>query len=166
MKLPRYRFVPQPLLSLALLLVWLLAFDAVSVGLLLLGTTVSVLIPLATHPFWPDYPPVSRYGELFRLLWVFLFDVVIANLHVARLILGRRERLRPAFIVIPLDIEHPMQITLLASMITLTPGTVSSNLSGDGRKLLVHVLDTDDPDGLVRTIKDRYETPLKECFDV
>ena len=84
---------------------------------------------------------------------------------MARLILGRPRNLRPAFVVVPLDVRHDLAISLLANTISLTPGTVSAQLSEDRQSLLVHALDIDDQDALVATIKPRYEVPLKEIFE-
>ena len=60
--------------------------------------------------------------------------------------------------------RDPYVATLLASVITLTPGTVSTNLSGDRRTLLVHALDVHDPAEDVARIKRRYEAALMEIF--
>ena len=66
---------------------------------------------------------------------------------------------------IPLDVQTPEAIAVLAGTITMTPGTVSSDLSADGRALLVHCLETDDPVGTVATIKRRYERRLLRIFE-
>jgi multicomponent K+:H+ antiporter subunit E len=73
-------------------------------------------------------------------------------------------KLKPAWVVVPLDLVQPEAITMLAGTITLTPGTVSADLSDKGHSLLVHVLHTDDPDSVVEEIKTRYEARLKEIF--
>jgi multicomponent K+:H+ antiporter subunit E len=83
---------------------------------------------------------------------------------VARRILGPEAALKPRFVWVPLDIQQPWGIATLAGIITLTPGTVSSDLSADRRYLLVHALNEDDPAALVATIKARYERPLMEIF--
>ncbi|MBP9944414.1 MAG: monovalent cation/H+ antiporter subunit E, partial [Desulfomicrobium sp.] len=101
---------------------------------------------------------------LVAYLAVFLWDIVIANLTVARLILGPVRRLRPAFITFPLDLKNDFAITVLAHSLSLTPGTVSSKVSEDRSTLLIHVLDLDDEEVLVQRIKERYEAPLKEIF--
>ena len=71
---------------------------------------------------------------------------------------------RSAWIVIPLELRQPEAITVLAGTITLTPGTVSADLSDEGHSLLVHVLHTDDPDAERDAIKNRYERRLLEIF--
>lgn len=158
--------IPRPVLSGVLMVVWLLAWGEMGTGIVVLGLLPALGLPHLTAPFWPEYPPVRDVRALARLLPVFLYDVVIANLKIVPLILGPLDRLRPSFVVVPLDVEHPLVISLLASMITLTPGTVSANISGDGRHLLVHTLDLD-PDqthALIHEIKSRYETPLRKVF--
>ena len=73
-------------------------------------------------------------------------------------------KLKPAWIIIPLELRQPEAITVLAGTITLTPGTVSADLSDRGHSLLVHVLHTDDPDSVRDEIKSRYERRLQEIF--
>lgn len=158
------RWLPQPMFSLFLWLVWLLLANSLQAGHIVLGAFLALILPLFTARFWPDQPCMGRPRTLARYLAVFLWDIVIANLAVARLILGPVRRLRPAFITLPLDLKNDFAITVLAHSISLTPGTVSSKVSEDRRSLIVHVLDLDDEAQLVQRIKQRYEAPLKEIF--
>jgi multicomponent K+:H+ antiporter subunit E len=84
---------------------------------------------------------------------------------VARLILGPMRRLRPAFITLPVDLSNNFAIVVLTNTISLTPGTVSADLSIDRRSLLIHVLDVEDEAQLIAHIKYRYERPLQEIFE-
>ena len=94
-----------------------------------------------------------------------LWDIVVANVLVAYWILcWKVDRLQPRFMTVPLDIYSPEAITMLAGTITMTPGTVSCDLSADGRALLVHGLHTPDVESAVASIKDRYERRLREIF--
>jgi multicomponent K+:H+ antiporter subunit E len=158
------RILPQPIISATLFVAWLLANNSVAPGHLVLAAVIAFVVPLGTHRFWPEHPRIRSWRSLVRLLAVFLFDVIIANVRVAILILGPTSRLRPRFLRIPLELTSPFSITLLASIISLTPGTVSSNLSADRRTLLVHALDTADEEAAVHAIKQRYERPLLEVF--
>ena len=158
------RLVHNPVLSAFLLVVWLLANNSVSPGQLLLGAVLAVLLPAVTRTFWPDYPVIRHWAPIPRFAAVVMWDIVVANLRVAALVLGPARRLHPRFLTIPLEVEHPFSITTLAGIISLTPGTVSANLSGDRRTLLVHALSEEDAEGAVATIKERYERPLLEIF--
>jgi multicomponent K+:H+ antiporter subunit E len=65
----------------------------------------------------------------------------------------------------PLDLREDFSITLLASTVSLTPGTVSADVSADRGTLLIHALDVADEAALIAQIKQRYEAPLKEIFE-
>lgn len=159
------RLLPHPLLTPALAGVWLLLVNSTTPGQIVLGLLLGWAIPFFTQRFWPDRMRIRKPLTLLRFIAVVLLDIVLANLTVARLILGRPELLRPAFVVLPLDLTSDIAISLLANTITLTPGTVSALLSPDRKYLLVHTLDVSDADELVAAIKQRYETPLKEVFE-
>lgn len=158
------RWLPQPLYSLCLWLVWLLLANSAAPGHLILGGLLAIGLPLFTVRFWPDRPRIHRPFKLLWYLAVLLYDIIVANLVVARLILGPVRRLRPAFIRLPLDLNNEFAIVLFTHSLSLTPGTVSADLSADRRFLLIHALDVDDEARLVARIKQRYEAPLKEIF--
>ena len=91
-------------------------------------------------------------------------DIVVANIQVARQVLGPLERIRPGFVEVPLDLEDAFVATLLAGIVTLTPGTVSIEVDMERKLLNVHALDVPDAAALIAEIKTRYEVPLKEIF--
>ncbi len=161
----RFRWFPHPVLSVLLLLLWLLLVNAAGPPQLVMGALLGFLLPLFTQSFWEHPPVVQRYGPLFRLVPLFIWDVIVANVVVAILILSFWRKPRPNWIAIPLDITNEYAILVLGSMITMTPGTVTAKLTPDRSKMLVHVLDTDDPEAEIRQIKQRYERPLKEVFE-
>lgn len=159
-----WRWLPHPLLSLFLLLLWLLLVNNLSFGHVLLGAFLGWMIPLLSQLFWINPPRIAKPWQLCRFLLLVLFDIIVANLQVARLVLNPFARPRPAFVEVPLELTDELALTMLASIICLTPGTVSADLSADRRTLLLHCLDIDDEAGLVAQIKQRYERPLLEVF--
>lgn len=159
------RILPHPLLSAILLLSWLLMVNDFSLGHWLLGALLGLVIPLLCRHLLPIMPRIRRPGLLLRFILMVLYDIVVANLQVAKLVLGPRSRLQPGFVEIPLELTDDLAITILASVITLTPGTCSADLSADRRILLVHGMDVPDPQSLAADIKARYEAPLKEVFE-
>ncbi|WP_285274552.1 Na+/H+ antiporter subunit E [Halopseudomonas bauzanensis] len=161
----RGKWLPHPWLTLLLIVVWQLLVNDLSVGSLLLGAVLGVSIPLLTQVFWPDPPRLHRPGVMLGFVLRVLGDIVTANFEVARLILGPTRRLRPAFVVYPLELRDEFAISVLATTISLTPGTVSADISDDHRRLLIHGLDVPDEQELIDTIKQRYEKPLREVFE-
>ena len=148
-----------------LLIVWLLMANSITVGGVVLGAVFALVLPKFTQPFWPDRPRM-RFGRPFLgYLAIVLFDIIVANFQIAWLILFRRNRdLRARWLVVPIELTTPEAITMLAGTISLTPGTVSSDVSADGRFLLVHGLNVADEVAEVARIKSRYETRLQRIF--
>ena len=161
----RRQWFPHPALSGFMWLLWLLLANSVSGGHIILGGLLAWAIPYLTQAFWPGSMVIRKPGLALKFVLLVTVDVIVANFQVARLILGPKRNLRPAFMVIPLDIEQDFTITILANTISLTPGTVSADLDIDKRQLLVHALDVDDIEAAVAQIKQRYEAPLKEIFE-
>ncbi len=159
------RLIPHPLLSLTLVLVWLGLVNKFTLGNLILGTAIGLIIPMVTAAYWPDRPVLRRPLKIAEYMLVVLWDIIVANVQVAIIILFRREStIHSHWIPVPLEITSAEAITVLAGTITLTPGTVSATLAADGSCILVHCLHTDDPDGVRDGIKARYERRLKEIF--
>lgn len=159
------RLFPHPGLTVLLIAVWLLMLNSISVGGLVVAIILGTAIPVFTAPFWPDRPQLHFGWPIVDYLAVVILDILIANFHVARIILFRRSSdLRSTWLVIPLELRSAEAITMLAGTISLTPGTVSSDVSTDGRFLLVHALDVSDPAAEVARIKSRYEARLARVF--
>lgn len=160
------RLVPHPLLSLTLVFVWLGLVNKFTLGNLILGSFIGIVVPMLTAAYWPDRPKIGKPLKIAEYVLIVLWDIVVANVQVAMIILFKRERsIRSEWIPIKLELTSPEAITVLAGTITMTPGTVSATLSADGGCVLVHCLDTDDPDGVRDQIKSRYERRLKEIFE-
>lgn len=171
----RFKWLPAPFLSLLLFFVWLLLNNSASAGHIVLAIVIAIGIPLVTSPFATKQPLIIKPGLAFRHLMLVLYDIITANVQVAVLILGPNKKLTPGFVKVPLDLTHSMPITILASTVSLTPGTVSAEVYPlreciiedndlEQRFLLIHVLDLKDEQALINTIKQRYEAPLKEIF--
>lgn len=160
------RLFPHPLLSILLTLVWLLLVNRFSINSLVFGGFLGIVIPFITRPYWPNMPRIRRPFKIAEYILIVLWDIIVANVIVASLILFRRnEDLKPAWVTVPLDLTAPEAITVLAGTITLTPGTVSSDISSEGHAILVHCLNAPDPDAVRDEIKSRYESRLMEIFE-
>ena len=158
------RVLPQPFVSLAILGLWLVLAREPGLGQLLLALLLALAIPLAARGLWPDRPRLRRPVLAIILFVRVVGDIIVANWQVARLVLGRTQRLRPGFMTVPLDVADPFVATLFGSIVSLTPGTVSIDIDRERGTLLVHGLDIEDEAVAVATMKARYEAPLKEIF--
>lgn len=160
------RLFPHPGLILVLTLVWLMLNNTVSLGAAVFGLILGIAIPLFTAAYWPNRPKLKNAPMIVEYALVVLWDIVVANVVVAWTILFVRNRdLHSTWVVIPLELHTPEAITVLAGTITMTPGTVSCDMSTDGGSLLVHCLNAGNPDAVRDEIKQRYERRLKEIFE-
>ena len=158
------RLLPSPPLSVAVFVLWLLLVGDFSPGQLALAAVMALLLPLLAGLLQPERARFGRTRTILLLSRRVLWDMLLSNIEVARRILGPERALTPGFIWVPLDLQNIHGITALASIITLTPGTLSAELTEDRRHLLVHAFNLKDADATVAEIKARYEAPLKEIF--
>lgn len=158
------KFIPAPWWSLFLLGFWFLLQNKVSFGTLLIGLILAILIPMYTVRAREHRTTMHKPLLAIQYFFILLADIIVSNFNIAAIILMPRKRIQPALIEFPLDISGSVPVTILASTISLTPGTISAELGRDGRSLLIHGLNVQDPEATVRQIKQRYERRLKEIF--
>jgi multicomponent K+:H+ antiporter subunit E len=158
------RLLPHPVLSGLLLGAWIVLHDSLNPGRVALGAVLALLIPLYATRVFPERLQAIRWRVVLRLMRHLGVDLVVANLRVVRIVMAPHLRAEPRFIAVPLELESPFGAAVLASLVTMTPGTISVNPDLAERTLWVHGLDVDDPEAVVRHIKERYEKPLRELF--
>lgn len=159
------RFVPAPLLSAALLAMWLMLNESLSAGHVALGALLAVAIPWLTAPLRPLRVRVRRPAAVLRLTAAVIRDVIVSNLQVAWSVAAGSREPRAAFVQIPLDLRDPNGLAALAVITTIVPGTVWMELGPDRSGVLLHVLDLVDEAAFVAHFKSRYERPLQEIFE-
>ncbi len=127
---------------------FVLAFAALSLSSSLFGQT----------PYFKRVLLAARLGAYF------LYELTVSSLQVAWDVITPAQGSRPGIVAVPLDIEDPLQITVLANLISLTPGSLSLDVSPDGTTLYVHEMFVDDPDETRRRIKGGFERLVREAM--
>ncbi len=155
----------HPWLSGLLALSWLLLQHSIEPVHLLSAALIGIVIPRLLYDFLPR-PAKIKLKPAIKLTCFVLWDIVISNIAVAKLVLGPLSRPQPAWVPVPLALTHPTAISLLAAIITTTPGTVSCAVDEERHMILVHALDCSDPAQMALDIKDRYEILLLAIFEV
>jgi multicomponent K+:H+ antiporter subunit E len=160
------RLLPSPWLSLGLFGGWLLLTRSFSVGQVLLGISVAVVMPLLMAPLRPRPGPLRRWGVLVRLILRVGRDVLWSAAQVAAGVWrANAHPPRGTFVVVPLELRDVHALAALTMITAVVPGTVWSELAPDRSALLIHVFDLDDEAAFIQHYKSDYEQPLKEIFE-
>jgi len=151
-------------LSLTFAFVWAAITGSATLHNLILG------FALATLALWIVRDEMScsgyfgRLGRIFSLLMLFFKELALSAWKVATLVVRRDMDLKPGIFAYPLTVTSDFEITLLANLITLTPGTLSVDVSEDRKTLYVHAIDCADVEGTKRDIADGFERKIMEAF--
>ena len=154
-------------LTFALVGIWLLLNGELSVVSIAFGTVLALLLVLAIAQLRPVRPRLRHVHLAIPLVATLLVDIVLSNLGVARVVLGltRNRHVRSGFIDIPLELNDPHGLAILAVIVTSTPGTSWAGVAPDGRVLRLHMLDIRNEDEWIRSFKQRYERRLMRIFE-
>jgi multicomponent Na+:H+ antiporter subunit E len=106
----------------------------------------------------------QKFGKVSRLIWMFFFDLVLSSVKVAFQVLGPEKDWKPGILAVPLDCDRDGEITVLANLTTLTPGTLSLDVSADKSTLYIHAMDVSDPEGTVQGLKTGFEKAVIEAL--
>jgi multicomponent K+:H+ antiporter subunit E len=157
---------PAPLMSIALIAIWLLLNRSYGLGQWLMALFLGFLVPLLTQSLSPLPLRFRHPWKAFMLFIRVGFDVIEWNWRVLRGTLAYGEhRPQGGFITVPLDLRDPNGLAALAAIMCVIPGTIWSELALDRSALLVHIFDLVDEQAEIELIKTRYERPLMAIFE-
>ncbi len=147
-----------------LALVWALANGHISLQSLSLGFILGYGVLWFVQPLMGSSRYFERLPVAVRFAGFFLWQLLLSNLRVAYDVITPRLYMRPGIVAVPLDAKTDQEITLLANLITLTPGTLSLDVSEDRSTLYVHAMFVDSPDSVRDSIKNGFERRLLELI--
>lgn len=154
----------RPVLSVLLALAWLMLQQSLDLGNVLTACVLGWGLPRLLGGFLGPAAQPRSAARALRLGLTVLWDIIVSNITVARLVLNPRSVPHPAWVKVPLMLTQPTAQALLASIITMTPGTVSAIVDEEGGCIWVHALDCDDPAAVATDIDRRYQQPLMEIL--
>jgi len=158
-------WLPHPFVSVIVALSWIMLAHSLDAATLLMALLLGLLIPQMVNPFITRTPNIN-WRMAVKLFFVVLWDIIVCNIQVAKLVLGPTRNLHPKWFRVPLETQHEQVNVLLALIITTTPGTVTAGIDDDRGDILVHALSTDNAEVDILEIKNRYEKALMAIFAV
>lgn len=158
------RWLPYPILSTLLLLIWLMFKQSLAPSAIVLGAVLGIALAKVYALLRPPKAHLHHVPLLGLLFVRVVLDIIRSNLAVARIILYRYRHAHSGFVAIPLTLSDRHGLAVLACIITSTPGTIWVSYDSSANILLIHVLDLVDEQDWIDTITQRYESLLLEIF--
>ena len=155
---------PLLLLNIFLAFAWCAAFGSFTLSNLLIGFIVGSAALWFTRPLYGETDYFQRGTRTVQLGVFFIYELIVSSLRVVWDVLTPAVRSRPGIVAVPMDAKTDMEIMLLANLISLTPGTLSLDVSPDRRVLYVHAMFIDDPRSTTDEIKQGMERRLMEVM--
>ncbi|WP_214547246.1 Na+/H+ antiporter subunit E [Staphylococcus pseudintermedius] len=152
----------QIVINLFLAIFWLFVSDSYTMNAFVLGYLFALLFVFLMRKLLPGRFYVITLYKVIKLVFVFLLELIKANIDVLRIILQPRIKNESAFFVYETDLEHPWQVALLSNLITLTPGTVVIGVNDDMKRLYIHCLNFSTKEEEVAGIKGSLEKAVRE----
>ena len=143
----------QILYNLLMAIVWMLLQNSSTIGSFLFGYGMGLLVLWVLHLFGGYELYTRRVYALIKLIILFFKELIMANIAVFKTVLRPKISINPGIVEVCTELKHPGEVVLLAVMITLTPGTLSINLSPDNHSIYVHALDVPDRESMIEQIR-------------
>lgn len=153
-------------MNLVLAVVWAALWADFSVLQLVVGFHVGFAALWLASPLYGEPSPYfKRAWRTVRLAAFFLYELIVSSVRVAWDVLTPTDLSNPRILEMPLDVESDIEILLVTNLISLTPGTLSLDVTPDRRTLIVHAMFAEDPDALIASLKNGMERMVKEVFE-
>lgn len=153
----------QILLNVFIAAVWMFMSGSLTPTTFIIGYIIGLIMIMMTRRYFPGPLYIRRVWAAIKLSLIFLRELILSNISVLMLVIRPDlKTMQPMFFAMPTELERDWEITLLSSLITLTPGTIVIHVSDDQRTLYIHAIDVDDVDEAIDSIKNTFEKAIME----
>lgn len=152
----------QLILNLLIGVIWMFLSESYSFASFLVGFVIGAALLFLLNRFIPDSFYFKQVKSILYLIFLFIKELILANIEVLKWVYKPRLDFQPGIIALPIDVKKNWEITLLANLITLTPGTLSVDVSRDQRFIYIHAIDLPDVNKTIVGIKDSFEKAIRE----
>ena len=154
------------ILNIALAIIWAALWGSPTLTMLMAGYVLGFFtLWFASPVFGMRRSYFLRSWRVVRLILYFLYELVMSSVRVAYDVLTPNDYSTPAILEMPLDVKTDFQILLITNLISLTPGTLSLDVSSDRKTLTFHAMYADNPEALISEMKNGMERMVREVFE-
>ncbi|GGA68992.1 Na+/H+ antiporter subunit E [Ornithinibacillus halotolerans] len=152
----------QVLINIVIAFMWMFLSESYTLPSFIAGYIWGLLLVLLLNRFIPGSFYGKRVVKIVKLILLFIRELILSNISILKLVYTPKPEIEPGIFALPLEVKSNWEITLLAHLITLTPGTLSVAVSDDNNTLYIHAMDIDEVDESIREIKDSFEKAILE----
>lgn len=152
----------QIVVNLFIAVIWLLLEGNYTLGSFLFGYLIGVLILFLLRRFLVFEFYLKRVWAIIKLIVLFFVELIKANIDVLKIVISPRLTNKPGIVAVETRLDTKLEITLLAALISLTPGTTSMDFSPDGKTIYVHSLHVPDKEEMIEKIRNTFERAIME----
>ncbi|WP_416729038.1 Na+/H+ antiporter subunit E [Fictibacillus sp. JL2B1089] len=152
----------QLILNLLIGVIWMFLSESYSFASFIVGFVIGAALLYLLNRFIPDSYYFKHVRAILYLVFLFIRELLLANIEVLKWVYKPKLNFQPGILALPIDVKKNWEITLLANLITLTPGTLSVDVSRDQRYIYIHALDLPDVNETIVSIKESFEKAIRE----
>ena len=152
----------QILVNILTAVLWMFLQSSFTPATFVFGYLIGMLILIILRRFLIFELYFRRLWAMVKLFFLFVVELTKANLDMVRVILKPRLNHRPGIVAVRTQLETNVEITLLAALISLTPGTISMDFSEDNKTIYIHSIDVPDKDEMIEDIRNSFEKAIME----
>ncbi|KGX88952.1 Na+/H+ antiporter subunit E [Pontibacillus litoralis] len=152
----------QIILNITIAIMWMFLNESYSFSVFVVGYLFGALLLFFLQRFVPDEFYMKRVVKIIALIFLFIKELLLSNIAILKWVYKPKLDMQPGIFALPIDLKSNWEITLLANLITLTPGTLSIAISNDYSYIYIHAMDIDNVEEEINSIKDSFERAIKE----
>jgi multicomponent Na+:H+ antiporter subunit E len=152
----------QIIINIVIAFVWMFLSETYTFKHFFIGYLIGILLLFLMRRFIPDQFYFKRFIKICFLVLLFIKELLLANWQVVKLVYKPKLNVQPGIFALPTELKTNWEITLLANLITLTPGTLSVSVSNDNNHIYIHAMDIPDVEESIQVIKETFEKAIME----
>ena len=152
----------QILINLFMAIIWMFLNSDWSPVSFVIGYFIGILLLFVLRRFLPTRFYLANVYAVIKLILIFIRELILSNISVLKLVLAPKLNMQPGIFAYKTELKSNWEITILSSLITLTPGTLVIDVSDDNQTLYIHAIDVPDAEDTIQSIKDSFEKAIME----
>ncbi|HLS35434.1 MAG TPA: Na+/H+ antiporter subunit E [Bacillota bacterium] len=152
----------QIIVHLLISVMWMFLSETYTLNSFLIGFLIGALLLTILRRFIPGKLYLLRVYSIIKLIIIFLRELILSNIEIVKLVYQKEPSFEPGVFAYPTELKSNWELTLLANLITLTPGSLSVAISEDNKTIFVHAMHVESVEDEIRSIKDTFEAAIRE----